>query len=344
MSCTLCHGVIEKAYQRYLVDGKAKFDVRASLSGLPFAVEIDSIYICKSCLDKLKKLDNLKRQERELLATLKELVNRERTSLVRSPPESLEPFNIPVAKKPCIESTFRPFVAPLSPVSVETGCWSSIHSINSPSSGADSSFVHHSTPSKQSNTRLSFPTGSRQSSGSGVVTVKLQWSNTKKERGLPDDLQSLGKMLVRGTYKQIANAAWKCAALRKQLQILALKQIDSECNGLCSTKQPSCLRSPNKDKLLDFSLEKFGEELGKRAPFTSAILKTACVNRRNHNIRGEWVPSVGMAAAVLLRNRSSRMNAVQLMLSIFLYHSSWSVSVFHCMVPNHTNNTSYVYE
>ena len=101
MSCTLCHGVIEKAYQRYLVDGKAKFDVRASLSGLPFAVEIDSIYICKSCLDKLKKLDILKRQERELLATLKELVNRERTSLVRSPPETLEPFNFPVAKQKC---------------------------------------------------------------------------------------------------------------------------------------------------------------------------------------------------------------------------------------------------
>ena len=71
MSCTLCHGIIEKAYQCYLVDGKAKFDVHASLSNLPFAVQIDSVYICKSCLDKLKKLDNLKRQERELLATLR---------------------------------------------------------------------------------------------------------------------------------------------------------------------------------------------------------------------------------------------------------------------------------
>jgi hypothetical protein len=212
---------------------------------------------------------------------------------------------------------------------VQTGCWSSIPSVESPSSSRDSSVVHHSTPSKQPDT---FPTSSRQP---GVVTVKLQWSNDKKERGLPADFQSLGKMLVRGTYKQIANAAWKSAALRKQLQIVALKQIDSECNGLCSTKQPSCLRSPNKDKLLDFSLEKFEEELEKRAPFTHAILETACVNRRNHNIRGEWVPTVGMAAAVLLRNRSSRMNALQLMLSIFLYHSSWSVSVFHCMVPNY---------
>ncbi|CAB4045452.1 Hypothetical predicted protein, partial [Paramuricea clavata] len=220
-----------KAYQRYLVDGKAKFHVRASLSGLPFAVEIDSVYICKSCLDKLKQLDNLKRQDRELLAILKGLVTSSKrvletreSSLASSPPESLERVNI--AKRPCIESTFRPFVAPLSPVSVQTGCWSSIPSVESPSSPRDSSVVHHSTPSKQPDT---FPTSSRQS---GVVTVKLQWSNDKNERDLPDDLQSLGKMLVHGTYKQIANAAWKSAALRKQLQIVALiKQIDSECNG-----------------------------------------------------------------------------------------------------------------
>ena len=58
MSCTLCHSVIEKAYQRYLVDGKAKFDVRASLSGLPFAVQIESIYIFKSVLT-FRHLDNL---------------------------------------------------------------------------------------------------------------------------------------------------------------------------------------------------------------------------------------------------------------------------------------------
>ena len=138
-------------------------------------------------------------------------------------------------------------------------------------------------------------------------------------------------MLVRGTYIQIANAAWKRAALGKQLQILELKLIDSECNGLCSTKQPSCLRSPDKNKLLDFSFEKFNEELTERAPFTHAMLETACVNRRNYNIRGEWVSTVGIAASILLRNRSCRMNAVQLMLSIFLYHLSWSVGLFCCI-------------
>ena len=124
ISCTLCHGKIEKAekaYQRYLVDGKAKFDARASLSNLPFAVQIDSIHICKSCLNKLKKLDNLKRQERELLATLKEFATWPQQvpktyerSLLSSPPGSPERDN--VAKKRCIESKFTPFVTPISPV------------------------------------------------------------------------------------------------------------------------------------------------------------------------------------------------------------------------------------
>ena len=251
-------------------------------------------------------------------------------SLLSSPPGSPECDNI--ARKRCIESKLIPFVTPVSPVLMRTGCSSSFHSIEDPSLSCVPSVVHHSTPTKQSTALPTsqnvpiLPTGSGQSSG--VVSIKFQWLNSQKERGLPDDMQSLGKMLVRGIYTQIANAAWKSAALRDQLQILALKQIDSECNGLCLTKQPSCLKSPDKDKLLDFSFEKFNEQLEERAPFTHAILETACVNRRNYHVRGKWVPTVGMAASILLRNRSSRINAVQLMLSIFLYHSSWLVGLF----------------
>ena len=230
----MCHGIIEKAYQRYPVDGKAKFDVRASLSNLPFAVQIDSVYICKSSLDQLKKLENLKRQERELLATLTEFATSRQQvtdtyecSLLSSPPGSPERDNI--AMKRFIESKFIPFVTPISPVLMRTGCSSSSNSIEDPSLSRAPSVVHHSTPTKQSNALPTsqnvpiLPTGSRQSSG--VVSVKLQWLNSQKERGLPDDLQSLGEILVRGTYTQIANAAWKSAALRKQLQILALKHL-----------------------------------------------------------------------------------------------------------------------
>ena len=73
-------------------------------------------------------------------------------------------------------------------------------------------------------------------STSTVVTVNIQYPSQTRGRNLPNDLQSLGKMLVRGTYKQIANAAWNNLNLRKQLQILAVKHVDNECHSLCSKK------------------------------------------------------------------------------------------------------------
>ena len=39
------------------------------------------------------------------------------------------------------------------------------------------------------------------------VDVRVKWPSKDAERKLPEDLESLGKMLVRGTYKQIALAA-----------------------------------------------------------------------------------------------------------------------------------------
>ena len=117
-----------------------------------------------------------------------------------------------------------------------------------------------------------------------------------------------------------------------------MKHIDSECSSLCSKKQPSCLQSPSKDQLLEFSFENLEKELYQRAPFTHAILQTACVNRRNADKRNEWIPSVGMAAAVLLRSKSTRMNAVQLLLNIFLYHSSWTVCMKYEYVYSYSIN------
>ena len=50
------------------------------------------------------------------------------------------------------------------------------------------------------------------------VFVRVNWPSKQVERKLPEDFESLGKMLVRGTYKQIAIAAWKNLKLRKDLK------------------------------------------------------------------------------------------------------------------------------
>lgn len=160
---------------------------------------------------------------------------------------------------------------------------------------------------------------------SASVNVRIEWPSNKVERKVPEQLESLGKMLVRGTYKQTANAAWRSPNLKKELQLLISKEIDQECT-MCSKKEPSCVGSPDKKKLLNFSLEKFNKELSSRAPFFQAILQVSCVNWH----KDVWKQAVRMAAAICLRNRSQFMNGVQLLIRIFGYHSNWMVRNVYC--------------
>ena len=48
------------------------------------------------------------------------------------------------------------------------------------------------------------------------VCVKVKWPSQDRERKLPEDLTSLGKMLLRGTYKQIAAVVWKNPKIKKK--------------------------------------------------------------------------------------------------------------------------------
>ena len=159
------------------------------------------------------------------------------------------------------------------------------------------------------------------------VQVTVEWPSRTKVNTLHEGLESLGKMLCRGTYKQIARAVWKNPILRKYMQQLYLEEVDRECTAMCSLKNPSCLRSPSKKDLQSFSFTKFNSELESRAPLFSAVLWTASV-RKSKRDDVFWLPSVCMSAAVLLKNRSPCLNAMQLINTIILYHSGITVSNF----------------
>ena len=158
------------------------------------------------------------------------------------------------------------------------------------------------------------------------VNVKVRWPSQTRERELQPDLQSLGTMLVRGTYKQIANAAWRNVHLRNHHVFHVLKDIDKECVALCSKKNPSILRSPSKEKMLNFSFEEQRKELEESTPLFFSVL-VAAGSTKTKTEEKAWIPAVSMASSILLRNRSPYMNAIQLMLGIFLYHSNWAVSL-----------------
>ena len=309
--CILCFKEIEKDYERFLVQSKKKtiFDVNVTLANLEFHVHAASEYICRQCHGLLNKRINLQQNLEELQKTMRlnYVTSLKKAGLVFLLKNSLESTNSS-SKRPRLEGHSSSSIANEESVLVASP------------SGSFSPLLS-STPKK----RVESTASNKPSSTS--VNVRIEWPSNKMERKVPEQLESLGKMLVRGTYKQIANAAWRSPNLRKELQLLVLKEIDRECTAICSKKEPSCVRSPDKKKLLNFTFEKFNLELPSRAPFFQAILQVCCVNRR----KDAWKEAVGMATAICLRNRSQFMNGVQLLISIFGYHSNWMVRNAYCL-------------
>ena len=147
--------------------------------------------------------------------------------------------------------------------------------------------------------------------------MKVKWPSKNAQRKLPKDLESLGKMLLSGTYKQIAHAAWTNHSIKSSLTELMLKDIEKEATKLCSKKNPSILRTTDKQSMLSFSMEKVSDEIKERAPLFHSVLSAASINSRSRATKeiSHFGP-IAMAAAVCLNSRSKYMTAVQLLVTI----------------------------
>ena len=298
-NCILCFKEIIKDYERFLVQSKKKntvFAANKALASLDFVVYTLSEYICRQCSALLKKRENLKQNLKDMEKSLQDgyAENLTKTGLIF---KTKEPVNSSPPKRLRLEQDSGGGVYP------------------EPSLSASPIPLCTSTPKKRAESDKLSTTS---------VKVHIEWPSNRMERKVPEQLESLGKMLIRGTYKQIANAAWRSPLLKKELQLIALKEIDKECSAMCSKKEPSCVRSPDQEKLLNFTFDKFNDELASKAPFFHAVLRVSCVNSRRIK-NSVWKQAVGMAAAICLRNWSQFMNGVQLLISIFGYHSNWMV-------------------
>ena len=78
--------------------------------------------------------------------------------------------------------------------------------------------------------------------------------------------------------------------------------------------------------MLSLSLENVSSEIKERAPLFHSVLSTFAINphSRATYMKPHFGP-IAMAAAILLKNRSRYMTAIQLLVTIFLYHSNWMV-------------------
>ena len=330
-SCVLCAMNIVKNCDKNLVVGRKNtvFNVREEILSLECEVVINTDYICRNCLAILKKRRALLTNLREVNKTIRKITS----SKISSLPANITPVPYSGA---LLESDLQEQSS--KRVALEDLRRSEPRDRDACTTSVERFPVITSTPRKEKGP-VALPAvpvspivarkvdEDNASAKKTRVQVTVEWPSRTKVNTLHEGLESLGKMLCRGTYKQIAGAVWKNAILRKHVQQLFLRDVDRECTALCSLKNPSCLRSPNKKDLHSFSIAKFNNELETRAPLFSAVLWTASV-RKSKREDAFWQPSVYMSAAVLLKNRSPCMNAMQLLNTVILYHTGIIVSNF----------------
>ena len=121
---------------------------------------------------------------------------------------------------------------------------------------------------------------------------------------------------------------WRHLELRQNILQCIAKELDKECSGLCSIKQPSCLRETSKQQMLNFSFEEMDRELQGRAPLLRMVLRAASL-RQSKKMESDLflLPETCMAASICLKNRSPHMTALQLLVTIILQHSGMMVSI-----------------
>ena len=262
-SCVLCSISIVQNCDKNLVDGRkgTTFNVRAEILTLDYRVPINSPCICRSCLALLKK--------RRALQTSLEEVNSKLHNIVYRLSKNCA---LPVSKPPTPQS--NPFEGeflqeqPSKQIALEDlrsgDQRHESHSDVSNRISVDQFPVSAvtSTPCKDRGHPAAFPSipvlpitvreGDETSSGAKKtrVLVTVEWPSRTKDNVLHEGFESLGKMLCRGTYKQIAGAVWKKPNFEEARSAAVFARSGRECSALCSLKNPSCLRSPKKE---DFS-------------------------------------------------------------------------------------------
>lgn len=216
-------------------------------------------------------------------------------------------------------------------------------------------------------------------SASVACFIHVCWPSCDRSRKLQDDLVKIGVSLLRGTYKEIALSLWKHPEIRNNLIALLLKEVNKECESMCRDRIPqpvspleihkrepkdkkrdrlnmfdarSILKKTTKQDMLLFSFEKLDSEMQESWPLFRSVLMTACSRRSNARKQDlYWQAAVCTTGSVCLKNRSQRMTALQLYISLIVNNSSYTVSwhlnvvsrVFIKYVTSHNRITFYIF-
>ena len=319
------------------VNGSGKFNPAAELSLLPFIFSSESIYICRPCKQLLMKRATLRTNLSELDGTLRKFQSTIRARPVIPSSSSLSDSTTSLSLGSPTSSEVSSILSPskFSSLRIISPLGSPINfSLSPPSTSPIAKKVKLTDASVQTN--ATYPI---KSSTSTTAFISVKWPTLERHKELSNDLTNIGVKLLKGTYPEIAKAVWAHAEINKSLIGLFLKEINKECDYMCQEKtnkgksEPqsrsikSILKKTSKDDLLNFSFEQLDAEMQFRCPIFRSVLLTSSL-RTNKTTSTDlfWQSTISTAAAVCLKNRSSKMTALQLIISNILQHSSFTVS------------------
>ena len=361
--CVVCNVSIVEKHDFNLIRGKNNCDeeiftiFNLYLPGIARNLLSSHKYICKQCLRLLKKRTNLKANleivENEFLSRIRHLTDNLNASVYKKTSDKDEEDD-----RPNIQSTSMASESGIQS-NVTTGAEKVVDFLHSATPlkrtvFADSTVLSCcSTPITQPKKVIIIESGKKtshkgksaaipSSSNCGQkistsVNIKVTWTSGTRQRDLPKDLISIGTMLCRGTYKQIANAVMKNQSIRSEVIKLVMKDIDRECTKLCrkgSSKhaiKTSILQKTSPEDMLNFSFQSLWNELKETAPLLLNALNVASIRPKKKLKTEDTIYSACMAAAVCLKNRSPKMTAVQLLITMIIQHSGMMVRIKkHC--------------
>ena len=142
----------------------------------------------------------------------------------------------------------------------------------------------------------------------------------------------LALALYRGNWQSIAQAVMRSSEVSCIVVDLLLKELQGECEQLCSSSRKSILRKSSPEDLQSFNWLSVSHELKQEAALLFAFLSAAGAPPRPRNMHKgatpeSRYPALCTAAAVLLKERCQFMNALQQLVGIILFHGNASKQV-----------------
>ena len=102
------------------------------------------------------------------------------------------------------------------------------------------------------------------------------------------------------------------------------KEIQKECNSLCSKKYPSVLRDTSNENMSTFSIEKMNSEIQQKAPLLHSVLQ--------HSVKNSKLGTV-MTASVALKFRNNQLSALHHIVAQILDKGGATDEVWTCLCP-----------